>query len=265
MAANPEQETAISSPEPGLLACADETEVARVVLVEDDDLCREAVAAALSEHGFAVQGFADGAALLGALEAAADVDVIVLDWSLPQTSGIDLLAELRARGIDLPVVFLTGRPHTTYESLAFERGAIDFIDTARGVEILVRRLRLAVKAARPPAEPLSDKRMVCGKLVLRPSVSRAYWSELDVGLTVGEYNLVHLLASNVGSYVTYRAIYDRLRYEGFNAGSGADGYRRNVRSTIKRIRNKFRDCDPAFGEIANYAGFGYCWGKPGAD
>ena len=62
-------------------------------------------------------------------------------------------------------------------------------------------------------------------------------------------------------YVTYRAIYDRLHYEGFIAGSGADGYRANVRSAIKRIRNKFRDFDPTFDQIENYTSFGYCWRK----
>ena len=39
----------------------------------------------------------------------------------------------------------------------------------------------------------------------------------------------------------------------------------NVRSTIKRIRNKFRERDPGFDEIENYTGFGYRWGQPGAD
>ncbi len=257
-------EAAKSSPEPGRLARA-YSDVIRVLFVEDDNLYREAVAAALSEHGFSVQGFADGATLLGALEAAAGADVIILDWSLPPTSGIDLLAELRARGIGLPVVFLTGLPLAIYESLAFDRGAVDFIDKARGVEILIRRLRLVAKAAKPAADSLPDKRMVCGKLVLRPSISRAYWNELDVSLTVGEYNLVHLLVSNIGRYVTYRAIYDRLRSEGFAAGHGTNGYRMNVRSAIKRIRIKFRERDPAFAEIANYAGFGYCWGKPDAE
>lgn len=62
--------------------------------------------------------------------------------------------------------------------------------------------------------------------------------------------------------MTYRAIYDRLHYEGFIAGSGEHGYRANVRSAIKRIRNKFRDFDPGFGEIVNYTAFGYCWGTP---
>jgi len=85
---------------------------------------------------------------------------------------------------------------------------------------------------------------------------------VDLGLTIGEYNIVHLLASNVGRYVTYRAIYDRLRYQGFVAGIGNDGYRANVRTAIKRIRNKFRDLDPTFDNIENYTGFGYCWKKP---
>ena len=65
----------------------------------------------------------------------------------------------------------------------------------------------------------------------------------------------------MGRYVTYRAIYDRLHYEGFIAGDGADGYRANVRSIIKRIRNKFRSFDLTFDEIENYNSFGYCWKK----
>jgi two-component system, OmpR family, response regulator ChvI len=88
---------------------------------------------------------------------------------------------------------------------------------------------------------------------------------VDVGLTIGEYKIVHLLASNAGRYVTHRVIYDRLTYEGFIAGVGNTGYRTNVRSAIKRIRNKFRACDPGFGEIENYTAFGYCWGSSAGD
>jgi two-component system, OmpR family, response regulator ChvI len=69
----------------------------------------------------------------------------------------------------------------------------------------------------------------------------------------------------VGQYRTYRTIYDRLHYVGFIAGSGNDGYRANVRTVIKRIRNKFRALDPAFDEIESYSGFGYCWRKPATD
>ena len=118
-----------------------------------------------------------------------------------------------------------------------------------------------VKASKRTDQLQSDGSMICGKLLLRPDVGRAYWQDADLDLTLGEYNIVHMLASNLGRYVTYRAIYDRLHYEGFIAGSGPDGYRANVRSAIKRIRNKFRDLDPTFDKIENYTGFGYCWRK----
>ena len=104
--------------------------------------------------------------------------------------------------------------------------------------------------------------MVCGKLVLNPNVSRAYWNDSDVGLTLVEYKIVHLLASNAGRWVTYRAIYDQVHYEGFIGGSGEDGYRINVRGIIKRIRKKLLQCDETFAEIDNFVGLGYRWATP---
>ena len=70
---------------------------------------------------------------------------------------------------------------------------------------------------------------------------------------------MHLLVSNLGNHLTYRAVYDTMHHEGFIAGSGEDGYRTNVRSCIKRIRNKFRALDGNFACIANYPSFGYRW------
>jgi len=235
----------------------------RVLFVEDDRYHRELLVTELAKRGFAGWGFADSASLLGALDTGVDADIIlVLDGPLSKTSGIDLLAGLRRHGVDLPVVFLTGQPLTARENLTLDRGAIDFIDKARGVDVPVARLGRAVEAAKLPADPRPNKVIVCGKLILRPDVDRASWDGIDVGLTHGEYNIIHLLVSNMGRFVTYRAIYDRMHYEGFIAGSGGDGYRANVRSAIKRIRNKFRERDATFAEIENYNSFGYRWGKP---
>jgi len=156
------------------------------------------------------------------------------------------------------VVFLTGYGFTAQENLAFETGAVDFIDKARGVEILARRLRRLVRVPKLAA-PSSANLVVCGKLILNPNVGRAYWNDSDVDLTMGEYNIVHLLASNAGRWVTYRAIYDRVHYEGFIAGSGEDGYRMNVRGMIRHVRRKFIQCDETFAEIENFMGLGYRW------
>jgi two-component system, OmpR family, response regulator ChvI len=245
-----------------LISLTFKTNPIRVLFVEDDEDYRATVGDALSDHGFAVRSFADGDSLLGSLDTAADADVIVLDWGLPKISGIDLLPRLRRHGVNLPVVFLTGHALIAHEREAFARGAVDFIDKTRGVEVLVRRLKLVAETGQATPELRPEERLVCGKLVLRPAVHRAYWQEVDVGLTLGEYSIVDLLASNVGRYMTYRAIYDRIRYEGFVAGLEGQGFRINVRSSIKRIRRKFCKLDPTFSEIETTAAVGYRWREP---
>src|SRR3977135_1158786 len=128
------------------------TDVIRVLLVEDDRYYRETVVDELAEHGFAILGFGDGDSLLDSLEVGANADVIVLDWGLPKTSGIELLRQLRQCGVGTPVVFLTGQPLIDRKTMAFETGAVDFIDKARGGEMLVRRLEHA--AGRRDLQPI---------------------------------------------------------------------------------------------------------------
>jgi two-component system, OmpR family, response regulator ChvI len=252
---------ALEAAAPALPASVSEPDAIRVLLIDEDPIDRGFLTDVLSTQGFAVRRF-NVASLLGAPDAAHDADVIILHCDRPKRSGIDLLVKLRRQGVNVPVVLLTGEAPPAHECLAFDRGAVDVISKSRGSGVLGRRLKSVVKASNRTDQPRSDKSLICGKLVLRPDVSRAYWNQGDVDLTLGEYNIVHLLASNVGRYVTYRAVYDRLRHEGFIARSGDEGYRANVRSAIKRIRNKFRECDPAFEEIENYPAFGYCWGRP---
>jgi two-component system response regulator ChvI len=244
---------------PVLLASVSEPDAIRVLLIEDGAIDRGFLANELSKQGFAVREIAS---LLGAPDAARDADVIILHCDRPKRSAIDLLDKLRRHGVNVPAVLLTGGAPPSHECLALDKGAVDVICKSRGADVLATRLKRVVKASNRPDQLQSGGPMISGKLLLRPDVSRAYWDDADLGLTLGEYKIVHLLASNVGRYVTYRAIYDRLHYEGFIAGDGADGYRGNVRSAIKRIRNKFRSFDPAFDEIENYSGFGYCWKKP---
>ena len=250
---------ALEAPPPALLASASEPNAIRVLLIEDGVIDRGFLTDELSKQGFAVQTVAS---LPGAPDAARDADVIVLHCERAKISSIELLVRLHRQGVNVPVVLLTGQALPAHECLALDNGAVDVICKSRGSEVLGRRLKGVVKAFNRADQLQPDRSMICGKLLLRPDVSRAYWNDVDLSLTLGEYNIVHLLASNVGRYVTYRAIYDRLRHEGFIAGDGPDGYRANVRSAIKRIRNGFRALDPTFDNIENYASFGYCWKKP---
>jgi two-component system response regulator ChvI len=230
---------------PVLLASVSEPDAIRVLLIEDGAIDRGFLANELSQQGFAVQTVAS---LAGAPDAVGNADVIVLHCDWAKMSSIDLLSKLQRQAAGVPIVLLTDKALPAHECLALDKGAVDVICKSRGSEVL--------------DQSRSGLSMICGKLLLRPDVSRVYWKGVDLDLTLGEYNIVYLLVSNVGRYVTYRAIYDRLHYEGFIAGSGADGYRANVRSAIKRIRSKFSSADPTFDKIENYSGFGYCWKKP---
>lgn len=231
----------------------------RVALVDSDGRFRDRLSNKLSAQGFEVTAFSDDQSILAAPNALSAVDFIVLDWGDSTSSGLDLLHQLRRRGVDLPVVFLARRALISHENLAFEHGAVDYIDKARGISILVHRLRIVARIKVPT--PRQDEVLRVDNLKLRPRGSRAFWNDVDLDLTVGEFRIVSLLATNVGRRVTYREIYDVLHYRGFVAGAGENGYRANVRSAIKRIRRKFEERDPTFDRIQNHTAFGYIWVK----
>jgi two-component system response regulator ChvI len=98
------------------------------------------------------------------------------------------------------------------------------------------------KSGKPAANSEAAAPIVCAALVLSQTTYRAYWNQRGMlASPSSEYDIVHLLVSNVGRYQAYRAIYDLQYYEGFVAGQWAQGYRTNVRSSIKRIRKSFAD------------------------
>jgi two-component system response regulator ChvI len=119
----------------------------RILLVDDDELYREVMAGDLEDRGYAVVGFADGAALLAAVQAGLEAEAVLIDWSLPQMSGLDVLRALRAQGCGLPVAFLTGRSREERAGQAMEAGAVEFIDKTCGIDVLVEKLgRIAGQA-----------------------------------------------------------------------------------------------------------------------
>lgn len=230
------------------------------LLVDDDRDYRDTVAVELEPFGIKTIPCATSEEVLQCLnEDHGGVDVVILNWRLRTGPAIELIPWLHDRGIDLPVVLLTETPSTIDENTALDHGAVDFVDKARGIPILAKRIRLIALSNKRQAASESREVRSCGKLLLRPEIGRAYWDGIDVGLTLTEFRIVHLLVTRLNEYLTYRSIYDRVHHAGFVAGSGEAGYRTNVRSSIRRIRNKFLELDAEFAEIENYPSFGYRW------
>ena len=232
-----------------------------LLLVDDDDLFRESLGLNLIDEGYEVTSFDNGRDALAYLDDGGGADAMLLDWRMPQLTGIEVLRRMRGRGIVIPVIFLTVLSDDVYEEAALTGGAVDFIDKSRRLPILVRRLRLITEGARPPldAEPVRVDALTLGRLELRFDINRAIWAGITIDLTLTEFKILALLVEKAGEDVGYREIYDLVHGKDFVAGHGAEGYRANVRTFIKRIRKKFRDSDPGFDHIQNYAGFGYRW------
>ena len=235
----------------------------RLVLTDDDDLFRESLGLNLADEGYEVASFANGRDTLAYLQSGGDADVLLLDWRMPELTGLDVLRRLRRAGIEIPVIFLTALSDDIYEQAALEGGAVDFIDKSRRLPILLKRLELIAEGRRLPRQANDDSEPPpvarYGKLELRFESNRAFWNGARVELTLTEFRIVALLAGKAGEDVGYREIYDIVHGKDFVAGPGEEGYRANVRTLIKRIRKSFRDVDPGFAQIENYAGFGYRW------
>lgn len=251
----------------GMSAMTDPT-IARIALVDDDDLFRESLSLNLGDEGYEVITFDRGEPALDFFAEGGSVDIVLLDWRMPKLDGIDVLRQMRARGIATPVIFLTVLSDQIYEEAALAGGALDFVEKSRSLSILLKRMRLildgikgdGIKGEEAEAGGNSTSHRL-GELELRLDNSRAFWKGKRIDLTLTEFNIVKLMSTRPEEDVSYREIYDLVHGKGFVAGYGPSGYRANVRAFIKRIRQKFRSVDASFACIENYPGFGYRWGK----
>lgn len=236
----------------------------RVLLVDDNELFRESLSLNLNEAGFDVNAFATGEAALAHLTAGADEDIVLLDWMMPGMNGIEVLRRIREANLPVPIIFLTELTDQIYEEAALQGGAVDFVEKSRSFSILLRRINLIVQGAKTVRENISPEASTGpvfrrGPLELRREAARAFWKGNEVPLTITEFKMVDLLATQAGKDVRYRDLYDLVHGEGFITGTGAEGYRANVRAFVKRIREKFRAVDGDWDALENYSGFGYRW------
>ena len=105
-----------------------------VSIVDDDESVRESLPDLLMAFGFAAQAFSSAEAFL-ASDCVGRTSCLILDVAMPSMSGPDLQRELKRRGQEIPIVFITGRQDETIRPRVLEQGAVEclfkpFSDTA---------------------------------------------------------------------------------------------------------------------------------------
>ncbi|MBW8832018.1 MAG: response regulator transcription factor [Burkholderiales bacterium] len=150
--------TGAVAPPPGSLDMAGP--VIKVMAVDDDGFMRDLLGRVLAGAGMQVESYGSAAELLGAGDLAS-ATVLLLDVKMPGMSGLDLQDLLRRRGIELPVVFISGSADLAMAVTAMRNGAADFIEKPFQAALLIERLRRAVArhadrvaTSEHPADPL---------------------------------------------------------------------------------------------------------------
>jgi two-component system OmpR family response regulator len=217
----------------------------RVLVVEDD----KRLAAGLKK-GLEPEGFATDVALNGAdglrMARGHPYDAIVLDIMLPGINGYRLCATLRDEGMWVPILMLTARDGELDEAKALDTGADDYLTKPFSYIVLLARLRALIRRGSPERPAVLE----AGDLRFDPAARRAFWGDVEVGLTARETAILEFLLRHKEEVVSKSDILDHVWDYDF------EGDPNIVEVYVRRLRNKL---DRQFGHttIETMRGAGY--------
>ncbi|WP_300010283.1 response regulator transcription factor [Pseudonocardia sp.] len=167
--------------------------MARVLVVDDEPGVRTAVARGLTAEGMEVVALGDGtSALTAALTGS--FDAIVLDIILPGLSGYRVLEQLRAAGVDTPVLLVSAKDGEWDQADGLDLGADGYLVKPFAFVVLVAQLK-ALLRRRDAALGRVGHRVRLGPLVVDPVARAVSWDGEPVELSPREFALLHALAS----------------------------------------------------------------------
>ena len=166
----------------------------RILLAEDDKNLGEALKLGLIHHGFQVDWVRDGQAAIYEIKNT-NYAALVLDIGLPVKDGFEVLKDLRASGIHLPVLVLTAQDGIDSITQGLDLGGDDYVVKPVALEVLAARLRAIIRRS----EGASKNEIKIGQLLLNPLTYQAYLNNDELALSKKEFSLLHalMLSSNL--------------------------------------------------------------------
>lgn len=207
----------------------------QILIVDDDDAAREAIAANLAGHGYDVRQVASGEEALRAWESGRP-DLVLLDIGLPGMSGLDVIRRLR-RDATTPIVIISVRGAEPDKVAALDLGADDYLTKPFGMGELHARMRASLRRALgEAADPAGVVEI--GGLRLDPAQRQVTVEGKRLHLTPREYELLKVMLSHAGRLVTG----GRLLRAVWGTSYAAEGHYLHV--YVAQIRRKIAKLDP---------------------
>jgi DNA-binding response OmpR family regulator len=222
-----------------------EKAVTSILLVEDEKSLAAAIKSGLEGEGFAVDVAFDGPEGQWFAQERS-YDVIVLDILLPEVSGHEICAGLRAAEDWTPVLMLTAKNAVQDELRSFETGADDYLTKPFAFVVLVARIRALLRRGNVVRPAI----LQVGNLSLDPGARRCRRGETEIELTGREFSVLEFLVRHEGDALSKSAILENVWDFAF------DGDPNIVEVYMRRLRKKI---DEPFGahSIETVRGVGY--------
>ncbi len=185
-----------------------------VLLVDDDPAIRRTLQVGLELEGFTVVPASGGRA---ALEAVTVVNpaAMLLDLTMPDLDGLEVLRRLRASGEDVPVCVLSARDEVDDRVLGLQSGADDYVVKPFALEEVAARLHALLRR-----RPVSVRqRLEVGDLVLDPDSLEATRAGGDLGLTKREFGLLELFMRHPGEIIDRARMHEEVWGYTFDPGT----------------------------------------------
>lgn len=167
--------------------------MARVLVVDDEPGVRTAMARGLTAEGMEIVALGDGPSALAAA-LTGSFDAIVLDIILPGLSGYRVLEQLRAAGVDTPVLLVSAKDGEWDQADGLDLGADGYLVKPFAFVVLVAQLK-ALLRRRDAALGRVGRRVRLGSLVVDPVARMVTWDGEEIELSPREFALLHALAS----------------------------------------------------------------------
>ncbi len=204
----------------------------KILLIDDDvELC-EMLAEYLESESFIVNMLHDGRSGMNQAKTES-YDAIILDVMMPEMDGFSVLQELR-KHIATPVLMLTAKGDDVDRIVGLEMGADDYLPKPCNPRELVARLKAILRRTQT-APPRKADVIKVNNIEVHPASRKAIYQSKALPLTSSEYNLLEVLAINVGTVVDKETLSEQA------LGKKLTDYDRSIDMHLSKLRQKLGD------------------------